>query len=144
MYQTGAPYGRPGTGQRWLALVFVAFGVFVLGVFVLDKLLAGAPSTRSAALSTVIAHLEKHDVRRVTVPARTILIELNDGSKMTVAVPSDRDLGPVVRRSGADLALASTGTTTTPLLAYVLQFVPFVIMAILLLFILRIARRQRR
>jgi ATP-dependent Zn protease len=138
MYGTGNPYGRRAIGPRWLAPVLV----LILAIFVIDKLVVDGPRAPSATLSNVMAHLEKHEVRRVTVPARTMLVELNDGSKITVDVPSDRDLGPIVRRSGADLALAGTGPET-PLLGYVFQFVPFVIMALVLLFIVRIVRRQQ-
>ncbi|HEX3466099.1 MAG TPA: hypothetical protein VHS78_18770 [Candidatus Elarobacter sp.] len=121
--------------------MLIALGLFVITVFVVDKLVIGGPATPPASLASALAHLEKHDVRRVTIPASTMLVELNDGSKMSVAIPSDRDLGPLVRRSGADLALASIGSET-PLIGYVFQFVPLAVMALLLLFILRTASRR--
>jgi ATP-dependent Zn protease len=142
MYLSGGSHGRTPAGPRWLSTSLIALAVFALVVFLVDKLILG-PSTPPASLSSAIARLDKHEVRRVTIPARTMLIELNDGSKMTVAIPNDRDLGPIVRRSGADLALANAAET--PLLGYVFQFVPFLVMAALLLFILRItSRRQMR
>jgi ATP-dependent Zn protease len=144
MQRIPSPYGRPVIGPRWLTPILVVLGLAVLTLFIVDKLVVDGPRAPSATLSNVMAHLEKHDVRRVTVPARTMLVELNDGSKVTVDVPNDRDLGPLVRRSGADLALAGTGSSDTTLVGYVFQFVPFVIMALLLLFILRTARRQQR
>lgn len=144
MYVSGGSYGRTPAGPRWLSSLLIALGLFILVVFVVDKLVLSGPSTPRASLSNAIAQLDKHEVRRVTIPASTMLVELNDGSKITVAIPNDRDLGPLVRRSGADLALASAGTET-PLIGYVFQFVPFVVMALLLIFVLRTAsRRQMR
>jgi len=144
MYLSGGAHGRTPAGPRWLSSLLIALGIFVVVVFLVDKLVVGGPSTPPASLANAIAQLDKHAARRVTIPASTMVIELNDGSKMTVAIPNDRDLGPIVRRSGADLALANTASET-PLPAYVFQFVPFVIMAVLLMFILRIvSRRQLR
>jgi ATP-dependent Zn protease len=143
MQRTPTPYGRPASGPRWLTPILVLLGLFILTVFVVDKVLVGGPRPPSATLSNVTAHLEKHDVRRVTVPARTMLVEMNDGSKITVDVPNDRDLGPLVRRSGADLAFTNV-SSETPLLGYFFQVVPLVVMGVLLLFILRTVRRQQR
>ncbi|HTD37211.1 MAG TPA: hypothetical protein VK669_06845 [Candidatus Limnocylindrales bacterium] len=144
MSLSGGSYGRTPAGPRWLSPVLIALGVFILVVFLVDKFIVGGPSSSPASLSNAIAHLDKHEVRRVTIPARTMLVELNDGSKITVAIPNDRDLGPIVRRSGADLALASA-EGETPMIGYVFQFVPFIVMALLLVFILRTAsRRQMR
>jgi ATP-dependent Zn protease len=144
MQRIPSPYGRPVIGRpRWLSPTLVVLGLFILTLFLVDKTIVGGPGTAQVTLSNVMAHLEKHEVRRVTVPARTMLVELNDGSKVTVEVPRDRDLGPLVSRSGADLAFTNV-SADTPLLGYVLQFVPFVVMALLLLFVLRTARRRQR
>ncbi len=143
MQRIPSPYGRPVIGRpRWLSPVLVVLGLFILTLFVVDKVIVGGPGAAPATLSNVVAELEKHEVRRVTVPARTMLVELNDGSKLTIDVPNDRDLGPLVRRSGADLAFTNV-TAETPLLGYVFQFVPLVIVVtLLLLFIVRTMRRQ--
>ena len=144
MYASGGPYGRSPIGGRWLSPVLIAIGLFILVVFLVDKLVIGGPAVPPASLANAIAHLEKHEVRRVTIPAATALVEMNDGSKVTVTIPSDRDLGPIIRRSGADLALV-TAAPEMPVMGYVLQFVPFIVMASLLIFILRTAsRRQMR
>jgi ATP-dependent Zn protease len=143
MQRIPSPYGRPVMGPRWLTPILVVLGLFILTLFVVDKVIVGGPGAAPGTLSNVMAHLEKHEVRRVTVPARTMLVELNDGSKVTVDVPNDRDLGPLVRRSGADLAFTNV-TSETPLIGYVFQFVPLVVMAVLLLFILATVRRQQQ
>jgi ATP-dependent Zn protease len=119
----------------------VALGIFILVVFIVDKLVL-APSGSTIPVATVIGHLDRHDVRRVTIPAGQISLELNDGKTISTFVTADRDLWPAIKRSGADVSIvARTGADDagSPL-RYIFQFVPFVIMALLLLFILRVRR----
>ena len=93
----------------------------------------------------MIDHLNRHDVRRVVIPAGQISLELNDGKTISTSVTPDRDLWPAIKRSGADVSIvARTGADATSPLAFVFQFVPFAIMALLLVFILRMARRSTR
>jgi ATP-dependent Zn protease len=124
--------------MRWLKAVLVGLIALVIVLFIVDKLVIGGPPRSSPALATALAHFEKRDVRRVTIPARTVQVELNDGSTISVPVSNDRDLGPIIRRSGADVTLVGADTDT-PLAAYAFQTIPFIVMAVLLFFILRIA-----
>jgi ATP-dependent Zn protease len=124
-----------------------ALAAFILVVFIVDKLVL-SPSTPPAPipLATVIDHLNRHDVRRVTIPASEVTVELNDGKKLTTTVSADRDLWPSIKRSEADVTIVAaqpvrTGETST--IGAVFQFVPFIIMALLLLFILRTARARQ-
>jgi hypothetical protein len=142
MYATGNNQGFFGRPGRLPSLILALVGCLVLGIFIVDKL-AVSPPPKTAAPSAVLAHLERHDVRRVTIPASTITLELNDGTRLTTDVPADRDLWPLIRRSGSDVTLVNGGSSSggTPAL---FQFVPFAIMALLLIFILQRARRQPR
>jgi ATP-dependent Zn protease len=142
---SGSPYGyrrRPA----WLTMALVALGLFILVVFIVDKLVLQPADTAhvQTTAAAVVSHLDRRDVRHVTVPAHSITIELNDGTRLTAAVPADRDLWPSIRRSGADVTIAPSAGAETPVIAYVLDFVPFVIMALLLLFVLNRAQRRPR
>jgi ATP-dependent Zn protease len=137
-----SPYGNRPFAPRWLGLVLTVLGAVILGVFVVDKLVL-APPAPAMPVAAVIDHLNRHDVRRVTIPAGQISVELNDGTTISANVKVDRDLGPAIRRSGADVSVVPrTGADATSPMAFVFQFVPFVIMALLLLFILRMSRRS--
>jgi ATP-dependent Zn protease len=122
----------------WLIGILTVLGLFILVIFIVDKLVMAPGDTPSAA--TMIRHLERHEVRRVSVPGRTVTLELKDGTTVTSEIPANRDLWPAIRASGADVSITSAGDTR--LFAYVFQFLPFAIMALLLLFILRMARRR--
>jgi ATP-dependent Zn protease len=144
MYLQGNPNRSFFTPPRIVRGVLVALGLIILLVFIVDKLLVVGPAPQQTTeLTAVIAHLERHDVRRVTIPAHSVALELNDGKRLTADVPADRDLGPLIRRSGADLALTNAGPPDVrPVFGYVSQFVPFIIMALLVVFILRTVRRR--
>jgi ATP-dependent Zn protease len=137
------PYTSRPLRPRWLSLALVLLGAFILAVFIVDKLVL-APSAPGMPVGTVIDHLNGRDVRRVIIPAGQISLELNDGKTVSTRVTPDRDLWPAIKRSGADVTIvARTGADDagSPM-TYIFQFVPFVIMALLLLFILRTARRS--
>jgi ATP-dependent Zn protease len=143
MYGTTNPYGTRPPALRWFKGVIIVLGIFILVVFVVDKLVLSPSATETTPTATIVDHLNRHDVRRVTIPAGEVTVELNDGKTLTAAVTPDRDLWPAIRRSGADVAIVKTGRTTTSetsLTGYIFQFVPFVIMAALLMYILRRAR----
>ena len=148
MYGTGGPSGRPpGTGMQWRPLksILLVLGIFIIVIVAVDRLVLVPPAPTMTPVSTIVAHLDKHDVRRVTIPARVITLELNDGTKLTGAVPADRDLAPLIRRSGADLSIANAAPPADEKgpFSYLLEFAPFVIMALLLIYILRKAGVRR-
>ncbi|HWT06442.1 MAG TPA: hypothetical protein VN224_11840 [Xanthomonadales bacterium] len=137
------PYGYRPFAPRWLSLVLTALGIFILVIFVVDKLVLSPPEP-GMPVSAVIDHLNRHDVRRVTIPARQITVELNDGKTLSTSVTADRDMWPPIKRSGADVTIVarSRADDSASPMSFVFQFVPFLIMALLLLFIIGKARRS--
>ena len=136
------PYGYRPLMPRSLTLILTVLGFVILTLFIVDKVVLSPPES-GLPVATVIDHLNRHDVRRVTIPAREITVELNDGKTVSTSVTPDRDLWPAIRRSGADVTIVARGgarDSASPM-GYIFQFVPFVIMALLLLFILGRARR---
>ena len=137
-----SPYANRPFRPRWLTVVLAALGIFILVIFIVDKLVLAPSGPTTIPVATVIDHLNQHDVRRVVIPAGRISLELNDGKTISTSVTPDRDLWPAIKRSGADVSVvAGTGADITSPMSIIFQFVPFVIMALLLLFILRTARR---
>ena len=140
-----SPYGNRPSAPRWLSLGLTVLGLFILLVFVVDKVVLQPPEAVLPA-AAVIDRLNRHDVRRVTIPAGRITVELNDGKTLSTSVTPDRDLWPAIKRSGADVTIVARSRSDEPTstLGIAFQFIPFVILALLLLFILRIARRSQR
>src|ERR1700736_4394238 len=124
---------------KHLKSILVVLGIFILVIFIVDKLvLSPSGSTKPLAYSAFYTNVEQHKVKNVTMSGHDISGELNDGTKFTTTAPDDRDLVPTLRKN--DVEITSVNNSSTPLLGYVFQFVPFIIMALLLIFILRQAQ----
>jgi len=141
MYGATGAYGRSAP-PRWVRWAFIIVAIGILAIFIVDKLFANSGQSSSATMTTVIGHLDRHDVKRVTIPADRVLIELNDGKTLTAETSADRDLWPAIRRSGADVTIMASGAPS--LLRYAVQFTPYLIFALFALFIVRMIRQVRR
>ncbi len=129
-----------GFAFRW---IFIALGIFILLVFIVDKLVLGPGTPASPTLSTIATKLAQHQVRRVTLPAERITVELKDGTRLSAPLAPDRDIWPAIRSSGAEVAIEATGgSSISPLIAIALNFLPFLIMILLLLSVVRAIRRR--
>ena len=142
MYGAVNPNRNAFGPPRIVRAVLVVVVIFILVVFIVDKTVMRTPQ-QSADLAAVVTHLQRHDVRRVTIPASTLTLELNDGKRLTVNVPGERDLWPLIRSSGADISLLNGGPPPDErsFFSILFQLVPFGIMALLVVFILRTIRR---
>jgi len=143
MYGTRSPYGRPAP-PVWFRWGLIILAGFILLIFIVDKLFSGPDTKTTTPLSTIIGHLERHEVKRVMIPADLIAIELTDGKRLTTQISSERDLWPAIRRSGADVTIVASGAPQLPMVRYIYQFIPYLVFALLALFIVRMIREVRR
>ena len=88
---------------------------------------------------------KRANVNKVSISGHDIQGELKRATaatsgdlKFTTAVPDDRDLVPELRKHNVDITIDNP--QATPFLGMVVQIIPFVLMALLLLFILRQAQ----
>ncbi|HEV2644205.1 MAG TPA: ATP-dependent metallopeptidase FtsH/Yme1/Tma family protein, partial [Candidatus Elarobacter sp.] len=118
--------------------ILVVLGIFILVIFIVDKLVLSPTQTTPLAYSAFFTDVQQHKVKKVTVTGRDIAGELTDQQKFTTVAPDDKDLFSTLRQNGVEINVINN--TSTPLLGYVFQFIPFIIMALLLIFILRQAQ----
>ena len=125
---------------KHLKSILVVLGIFILVIVIVDKLVLSPPSTTALTYSQFYDKVDRHQVKKVTISGRDITGELNDQAqtKFTTTMPDDRDLLPALRAAKVDIS--AVNNQSTPLIGYVFQFVPFIIMALLLIFILRQAQ----
>ncbi|HTD34945.1 MAG TPA: ATP-dependent metallopeptidase FtsH/Yme1/Tma family protein, partial [Candidatus Elarobacter sp.] len=125
---------------KHLKSILVVLGIFVLVIFVVDKLVIGGPSSQTLTYTQFWNAVEQHKVAKVTISGRDISGQMNDAtqSHFTTTAPEDRDLLPALRAKNVDIS--AVNAQATPLIGYVFQFVPFIVMALLLIFILRQAQ----
>jgi cell division protease FtsH len=125
---------------KHLKSILVVLGIFVLVIFVVDKLVIGGPSSQTLTYTQFWNAVEQHKVAKVTISGRDISGQMNDAtqSHFTTTTPDDKDLLPALRAAHVDVS--AVNAQATPLIGYVFQFVPFIVMALLLIFILRQAQ----
>ncbi|MBV8579080.1 MAG: ATP-dependent metallopeptidase FtsH/Yme1/Tma family protein, partial [Candidatus Eremiobacteraeota bacterium] len=117
--------------------ILVVLGIFVLVIFIVGKLVSPT-STTQMPYSKFYSDVQQHKVVRVQISGRDVSGELADQSKFTTVVPDDQGLYPTLRAANVEIDVVNN--QSTPLLGYVFQFIPFIIMALLLIFILRQAQ----
>ncbi len=123
---------------KHLKSILVVLGIFILVIFIVDKLIVGGTTSAPLSYSQFYSDVQQHRVKSVTISGREISGDLTDGTKLTTTMPDDTTLIPELRRERVDIKVVNS--QSTPLIGYVLQFVPFIIMALLLIFILRQAQ----
>jgi cell division protease FtsH len=125
---------------KHLKSILVVLGIFILVIFIVDKLVLNPTTTTTLTYTQFWNDVTDHKVKNVTITGRDISGQLNDqaGTKFTTTAPEDRDLLPTLRQNGVEVS--AVNNQSTPLIGYVFQFIPFIIMALLLIFILRQAQ----
>ncbi|MBC5820923.1 MAG: hypothetical protein GIX01_02895 [Candidatus Eremiobacteraeota bacterium] len=94
--------------------------------------------------SGIVDRLHHHDVKRATIVATTITLELKDGTTLRERMPADRDVWPLLQNSGADVAIVRGDVNQQdPLVAMLLQALPLILMGLLVMFIVRRAQSSR-
>ena len=123
---------------KHLKSILVVLGIFIFVIFIVEKLVLSPPATTQLPYSSFYTDVQQHKVKKVTVNGRDLTGELADQQKFTTVVPDDRDLYPTLRAANVEITVLNN--SSTPLIGYIFQFVPFIIMALLLIFILRQAQ----
>ncbi len=123
---------------KHLKSILVVLGIFILVIFIVDKLVLSPTNNQPLSYSTFYDKVQAHQIKKVTISGHEISGDTTDGQKFTTTAPDDRDLYPTLRSNHVDFNVISQ--QSTPLIGYIFQFVPFIIMALLLIFILRQAQ----
>ena len=119
---------------KHLKSILVLLGIVVLAMFILERLVwTNSPST-ALSYSQFYSDVQAHKV----LTGKDITGELKDSTKLTTTAPDDRDLFPTLRANHVDISVVNS--STPPVLGYVATALPFILMALLLVFILRQAQ----
>ena len=123
---------------KHLKSILVVLGIFILVIFIVDKLVLSPTNNQPLSYSSFYDKVQAHQIKKVTISNHEISGDTTDGQKFTTTSPDDRDLVPTLRANHVEFNVISQ--QSTPLIGYIFQFVPFIIMALLLIFILRQAQ----
>jgi cell division protease FtsH len=123
---------------KHLKSILVVLGIFLLVIFIVDRLVLQPNPSKTLAYSTFYDRVSENQVKDVKVAGRDITGTEVGGDKFTTTAPEDPTLIPTLRAHHVQISVETT--QSTPIISYVLQFVPFILMALLLIFILRQAQ----
>src|SRR4030081_961655 len=112
---------------KHLKSILVVLGIFILVIVIVDKLVLSPPSNQPLSYSAFYQKVQDHQVKSVTISGREITGQTQDGTKFTTTQPDDKDLLPQLRQNKVDINVVNN--QSTPLIGYVFQFIPFIIMA---------------
>ncbi len=128
-----------GKQVRAIILVILIFGAVIL---VFDRVLQ-QPATSKLDYSDFYTKLEQGDVSKVTQSGQTLSGELkkagpNGETRFITTIPDDATLIPELRRQHVTYSVENQASQ--PFVSLIVQFIPFAVIALLLLFILRQAQ----
>jgi cell division protease FtsH len=123
---------------KHLKSILVVLGIFLLVIFIVDKLVLQPNPSKTLAYSAFYDRVSENQVRDVKVTGREISGTEVSGDKFVTTAPDDPTLIPTLRAHHVQISVETA--QSTPIISYVLQFVPFLLMALLLVFILRQAQ----
>ncbi len=121
--------------------VLIVVLVFVAIIFAFDRLVFQPTPTPKLSYTDFYTQIENNNVAKVTIAGHDVTGELRKGvdTKFTTTVlDGDRDLYAELRKHHVNVIVENQ--STTPLISIIVQIVPFLLMALLLLFILRQAQ----
>jgi cell division protease FtsH len=123
---------------KHLRSILVVLGIFLLVIFIVDRLVLQPNPSKTLAYSVFYDRVTENQVKDVKVTGKEITGTEVSGDKFATTAPDDPSLIPTLRAHHVQISVETA--QSTPLIGYVLQFVPFILMALLLIFILRQAQ----
>jgi cell division protease FtsH len=127
-----------GKHIKSIAIVIV---IFVLVIVVVDRLLQSQQTAQKVTYSDFYRAVQQNQVAEVTMSGHDVVGKFKKGDandRFTTTVPDDRDLVPALLKH--NVSVTAENPATTPILSMVVQFVPLLLMALLLVFLLRQAQ----
>jgi cell division protease FtsH len=119
--------------------VLILIGILVFVIFIVSKLVMQAPPASPISYSDFYTKIEAGTVKKVTITGRDVTGDYKDGTKFTTSVPAeDPTLYPTLRAKGVDVS--TPNANPMPIVGYLWSIVPFALMGMLIIFILRQAQ----
>ena len=126
---------------KYIKPIAIVIVIFVLVIVVVDRLIYNQQTARKLTYTEFYQAIERNEVDEVTMSGHEIVGKFKKGDaneRFTTTVPDDTALVPALRKHGVNITYESP--SQTPILSLVVNMVPFVLMALLLVFLLRQAQ----
>ncbi len=124
--------------------IFIVVAIFIAVIFIVDRLVLNQATATKLTYSQFYGYVEDGNVSKVTISGHDVSGELkhpmgpNGDTKFTTSIGDTQDIVRELQKHGADVQFDNP--QTTPLVGMLFNLLPFALMALLLLFILRQAQ----
>ena len=126
---------------KHLKSILIVLGIFILVIFVVDRLVLTPTNTSKISYSAFLGKVTDDQVKKVTIAGTEVAGEYVGpaADKFTTTLPTgDHQAVDLMEKHKVEISAESGGST--PLFGWLVQLVPFILMALLLVFILRQAQ----
>jgi cell division protease FtsH len=130
-------------GKHVRSILIVVF-VYIAIIFIVDKLVLNQTSTTKLTYTELYNQVDAGNVKDVTIAQHDVTGELKKppagggDTRFTSTIPDDTTLLADMRKH--DVGISVDNPQTAPIVSMLVQLIPFALMALLLLFILRQAQ----
>jgi cell division protease FtsH len=127
---------------KYIKPIAIVVFIFVLVIVVVDRLIYNQQTAQKFTYTEFYQAVEQNKVDEVTISGHEIAGKLKvkgeANDRFTTTAPDDISLMPELRKHGVNVTYENP--TQTPILSLVVNMVPFLLMALLLVFLLRQAQ----
>ncbi len=125
---------------KHLKSILVVLCIFLLVIFIVDKLVLQPTTSKSLAYSDFYDRVTANQIKDVKLTGRDITGTERNGDKFTTTAPSIEDATLIPTMRAHHVTISAEAAQNQPRLRYIVQFVPFILMALFLIFLLRQAQ----
>jgi cell division protease FtsH len=125
---------------KHLKSILVVLAIFLLVIFIVDKLIIQPNPSKLLAYSVFYDRVVENQVKDVKLTGSEISGTEVSGDKFTTTAPAVADPSLIPTLRAHHVTFSAEASNNSPILGIAVQFVPFIVMALVLVFILRQAQ----
>jgi cell division protease FtsH len=125
---------------KHLKSILVVLAIFLLVIFIVDKLIVPGNPSKVLAYSVFYDRIVENQVKDVKLTGSEISGTEVSGDKFTTTAPAVADPSLIPTLRAHHVTFSAEASNSSPILGIAVQFVPFIVMALVLVFILRQAQ----
>jgi cell division protease FtsH len=125
---------------KHLKSILVVLGIFLLVIVIVDKLILPQNPSKQLAYSAFYDRVVENQIKDVKLSGSEISGTENNGDKFTTTAPSGQDPSLIPTLRAHHVTFSAEASNTSPFLGFAVQLVPFIAVALVLVFILRQAQ----
>jgi cell division protease FtsH len=125
---------------KHLKSILVVLAIFLLVIFIVDRLVVPQPATKQLAYSVFYDKVVENQVKEVKLAGTEITGTEVRGEKFVTTAPSSSDPTLIPTLRSHHVTFAAEATNANPFVGIAMQLIPFILVAVVLVFILRQAQ----